>query len=184
MPLPSISLISGIARIGRKARGVMWRWRTTPVQFGTTAPGRDDWSLIVSSIAKFLPRVSKLADVQVSSLLAISGATLVAIAVISAQTIRNTETGQVAPAQVISEAAISGLKPPLKAAPTWNPSEAPLYRSRAVNNSEYQGAPIPNITIWPKLIATTMVRITMVGSRVSSSQNIGNANRAENRQLA
>ena len=56
---------------------------------------------------------------QVSSLLAISGATDVAIAVISAQAIRNSETGQVAPpAQVISEAAISGLSPPLKAAPT------------------------------------------------------------------
>jgi hypothetical protein len=63
---------------------------------------------------------------QVSSLLAVSGATNVAMDVISAQTIRNTETGQVAPAHVISDAAINGLKPPLSAAPTWNPSEAPL----------------------------------------------------------
>ena len=30
-----------------------------------------------------------------------------------------------------------------------------------------------NITIWPKVMAITMVRTTVVGSRLSSSQNMG-----------
>jgi hypothetical protein len=60
-------------------------------------------------------------------LFAISGAANVAAALINAQTIKKSETGQVAPPdQAMSEAAMSGLRPPLKAAPTWKPSEAPL----------------------------------------------------------
>ncbi len=46
---------------------------------------------------------------------------------IIAQKIRKIDTGQVfPPAQAINEAAIKGVNPPLKAAPTWKPSEAPL----------------------------------------------------------
>ncbi len=56
---------------------------------------------------------------QVSSLFAISGANVVAVAVMAAQAISSSETGQVAPPlQAIREAAISGVNPPLMAAPT------------------------------------------------------------------
>ena len=63
---------------------------------------------------------------QIISLFAVSGANNVAVAVMIAHTIRYTDTGHVEPAQAISEAAMSGLKPPLSAAPNWKPSEAPL----------------------------------------------------------
>src|SRR5882762_7079767 len=105
MPFPAIRVRFGIARIGRKARGVMCRKRTRPVHAGARAA--DGSAAGLSSIIDLLVEMG--------------------VAGIIAHTIRNTDTGQVfPPAQAIKKAAIRGVNPPLKAAPTWKPSEAPL----------------------------------------------------------
>jgi hypothetical protein len=77
-----------------------------------------------------------------------------------------------------------GVNPPLRAAPIWNPSDAPLYRKRAAKSSATHVASGPNIMPCPRLTPTAIVMAMISGLRVSKSQNIGKANRIENRQPA
>lgn len=56
-----------------------------------------------------------------------------------------------------------GVNPPLRAAPSWKPSEAPLYRKRAGKSSATQAASGPNMMPCPKLTATAIVTAITTG---------------------